>query len=75
MIESLIWLVPIALLMGIAALIAFLWSARNGQYDDLDGAAYRILMNLDADRPAEDPAPATEPKGEATNISDGRSTV
>lgn len=39
----LIILLPIALLMGFAGLIAFLWSLHAGQYDDLDGAAQRIL--------------------------------
>lgn len=45
----LIWLVPLAILMGMAALATFLWSLRDGQYEDLDGAAARIL--IDEDRP------------------------
>ena len=44
-------LLPIALLLGLAGLAAFLWSVRSGQYDDLDGAAHRIL-NDDEDGPA-----------------------
>ncbi len=40
-------LVIAALLLGIAGLIAFLWTVRSGQYDDLDGAAHRILMRDD----------------------------
>jgi len=43
--NSLIFLVPLALLLGAAALAAFLWSLRSGQYDDLDGAAERILLD------------------------------
>jgi cbb3-type cytochrome oxidase maturation protein len=43
--SSLVFLVPLALLLGAAALGAFLWSLRSGQYDDLDGAAERILMD------------------------------
>ena len=39
---GLLFLVPIALTMGIGALVAFLWSLRSGQYDDLDGASDRI---------------------------------
>ena len=39
------WLVPIALGMGVAGLVAFLWSMRSGQYDDLDGAAERVLLS------------------------------
>lgn len=43
----LVVLVPIAILLGLAGLAAFLWSLRSGQYDDLDGAAQRILMEDD----------------------------
>lgn len=49
---SLMWLIPIALGMGLVALIAFLWSLQSGQYEDLDGAAERVLLNS-MDRPAE----------------------
>ena len=41
------WLILIALGMGLAGLAAFLWSLRNGQYDDLDGAAERVLLEED----------------------------
>ena len=41
----LVFLVPVALIMGLAGLIAFLWSLRSGQYEDLDGAANRILLD------------------------------
>lgn len=44
------FLVPIALGLGLAGLIAFLWTLRAGQYDDLDGAAERILFE-EWDRP------------------------
>jgi len=40
----LVLLVPIALGMGAVGLAAFLWSMRNGQYEDLDGAAERMLL-------------------------------
>jgi cbb3-type cytochrome oxidase maturation protein len=42
-------LIPLALLMGLAGLIAFFWSLRSGQYDDLDGAAVRILIDDQSD--------------------------
>jgi cbb3-type cytochrome oxidase maturation protein len=45
------WLVPIALGMGVVGLMAFLWSIRSGQYDDLDGAAERVLLADAADAP------------------------
>lgn len=41
----LIYLIPIALLLGLIGLGAFIWSLRTGQYDDLDGAAHRILLD------------------------------
>ena len=36
-------LIPIAVLMGLAALAAFLWALRSGQYEDLEGASERIF--------------------------------
>nr|WP_281381385.1 cbb3-type cytochrome oxidase assembly protein CcoS [Microvirga lupini] len=48
------WLIIIALAMGLAGLAAFLWSLRNGQYDDLDGAAERVLLEEDPDVTGED---------------------
>jgi cbb3-type cytochrome oxidase maturation protein len=41
------YLVPMALLLGLIGLGAFLWSLKSGQYDDLDGAALRILPDDD----------------------------
>ncbi len=43
----LIYLVPMALGLGLTGLAAFLWSLRNGQYDDMDGAALRVLGDDD----------------------------
>jgi len=42
--NSLVFLIPIALLFGVIALTSFLWSLKSGQYDDLDGASERILL-------------------------------
>ncbi len=38
-------LIPVALLLGLAGLAAFLWALKSGQFDDLDGAAERILID------------------------------
>ena len=46
--EVLIFLVPMALALGLLGLFAFLWSLKNGQYDDLEGAAWRAIMDDDA---------------------------
>lgn len=40
-------LIPIALGLGLLGLFAFFWSLRNGQYDDMEGAANRILIEDD----------------------------
>jgi cbb3-type cytochrome oxidase maturation protein len=42
-----IYLLPMALGLGLIGLFAFLWSLRTGQYDDLDGAALRVLSDED----------------------------
>jgi hypothetical protein len=43
----LLYLVPSALGLGLMALGAFMWSLRSGQYEDLEGAAYRIQSDDD----------------------------
>ena len=43
----LVYLVPMALGLGLMALGAFFWSVRSGQYDDVDGAAIRVLLDDD----------------------------
>jgi cbb3-type cytochrome oxidase maturation protein len=40
---SLVFLIPAALFLGLLGLAAFMWSLRSGQFEDLDGAAVRIL--------------------------------
>ncbi|MFY8114677.1 MAG: cbb3-type cytochrome oxidase assembly protein CcoS [Rhabdaerophilum sp.] len=41
-------LIPLALALGGLGLAAFLWSLSNRQYEDLDGAAWRALMDDEA---------------------------
>ena len=45
--EGLLYLIPAALFLGLLGLLAFLWSMRSGQFDDLAGAASRILFDDD----------------------------
>lgn len=40
---ALAWLIPAALILGGLGLAAFLWALKTGQFEDLEGAAYRIL--------------------------------
>jgi cbb3-type cytochrome oxidase maturation protein len=43
----LLYLIPVALGLGLIGLAAFLWALKSGQFDDLDGAAHRILLDDD----------------------------
>ena len=43
----LVYLVPLALALGAIGLAAFLWALKNGQFDDLDGAAWRAITDDD----------------------------
>ncbi len=43
--NGLLYLIPAALFLGLAGLLAFLWSLRSGQFDDLEGAGSRILFD------------------------------
>ncbi len=42
---ALAYLIPAALFLGIVGLGAFLWALKSGQFEDLDGAAHRILFD------------------------------
>ena len=50
---ALAWLIPAALLLGLIGLAAFLWALRSGQFEDLEGAAYRALQDDEDDLPPE----------------------
>jgi cbb3-type cytochrome oxidase maturation protein len=54
-VTNLLILIPVALALGFVGLLAFLWALKSGQFDDLDGAAHRILFDEDAE---------TKPKGD-----------
>lgn len=45
---GLVVLIPLALMMGGFGLVAFFWAMRRGQFEDLDGAANRILIDDEA---------------------------
>jgi cbb3-type cytochrome oxidase maturation protein len=46
-VDILLLLIPLALSLGLLGLAGFLWALRSGQFDDLDGAAQRILFDDD----------------------------
>jgi cbb3-type cytochrome oxidase maturation protein len=44
-VSALVFLIPAALTLGLVGLVAFLWALRSGQFDDLEGAAVRMLRD------------------------------
>jgi cbb3-type cytochrome oxidase maturation protein len=63
--------VPLALIVVLVAVIAYIWSARGGQFDDLDTPPVRMLHDDDAKRgsanplsrpPADLPTPPSSPR-------------
>lgn len=51
--NELFYLIPISVILGIFALCAFFWAHDSGQFEDMDGAAERLLLD-DEDRPRND---------------------
>lgn len=47
--SGLLYLIPIALFLGLLGLVAFLWAIKTNQFEDLDGAASRILFDDNTD--------------------------
>ena len=47
----LVVLVPVSLLLGLGGLVAFLWTLKSDQYEDLEGDAWRILQEDEDDQP------------------------
>jgi len=68
---SLVYLIPLALILGAVALAIFFWSMRSGQYEDLEGAAARIFVDEDGDRAdashtsSAHASPTKDPSGES----------
>lgn len=46
----LLFLIPLALLLGFIALIGFAWALKSGQYEDMDGASQRVLLDDDIEQ-------------------------
>ena len=60
--SGLLLLIPAALLLGLVGLMAFLWSLKSGQYEDLDGAAERILHDEEEDEDEDKDARLNRPR-------------
>lgn len=53
--DALIYMIPIALTLGLLGLLGFFWAMRSGQFEDLDGAPYRILYEDERKKTEEPP--------------------
>ncbi|MBS1140452.1 MAG: Cytochrome oxidase maturation protein cbb3-type [Proteobacteria bacterium] len=51
--ESVYLLIPVSVILVFGIALAFWWSVRSGQFDDLEGPGFRILMD---DNPPQKPA-------------------
>ena len=60
-------LIPLAVIIMIVAVAAFMWAVRSGQYEDLEGPAHRILMDDDDPRIPKGP---TDTEGDSLNGKD-----
>lgn len=58
--DELLYLIAIALCLGGLGLAAFLWALKSGQFEDLDGAANRILFDDEAPAAQSAPKPARD---------------
>jgi cbb3-type cytochrome oxidase maturation protein len=59
-VSGLLLLIPVALALGLGGLATFLWALSAGQFDDLDGAAGRILFDDDEGTPSAAPPPPAD---------------
>ncbi len=66
--EILYLLIPVSVVLVFIIGVVFWWSLRHGQFDDLEGPGYRILMDDDSPRQAEESGPHT--KGDTGGKSD-----
>ncbi|NQW12424.1 MAG: cbb3-type cytochrome oxidase assembly protein CcoS [Alphaproteobacteria bacterium] len=59
---ALTYLLPAALFLGLFGLVCFLWALRSGQFEDLDGAAHRVLHDAHDDRLGRPPDDGVPPR-------------
>ncbi|MBV2263292.1 MAG: cbb3-type cytochrome oxidase assembly protein CcoS [Thauera sp.] len=72
--ESLYLLIPLSVVLVFVIGVLFWWSLRSGQYDDLEGPAYRLLMDDREQLPTDGQERDGNPRGErdANAVSDRR---
>ncbi len=65
---AVLMLIPVALMLGGIGLVAFLWALRSGQFEDLDGAANRVLFDYDENDPPLTDTPKVQPDAVTTPV-------
>jgi cbb3-type cytochrome oxidase maturation protein len=56
--DIVIYLLPLAIVLGFIGLLAFMWTLKSGQYEDMDGAAWRAILDDDQELIPGKPAPS-----------------
>ena len=59
--ESLLWIVPLSLLLVAVALWAFFWAVDAGQFEDLESPGWSVLEEDPPTRPANPPSAEPPP--------------
>jgi len=54
-------LIPGMILLGLVSVLVFFWAVKNGQYDDMEGPAHRILDDDDIENHDKKPNPKNQP--------------
>ncbi len=70
---NLLLLIPVALFLGLLGLVAFLWALKSGQFDDLDGAAQRILNDEENQTTGENTSSARQYEAQRTDLDSDQS--
>ena len=67
--EVIYGLIPLMIIIGLAMVVIFFWSVKDGQYEDMEGDSNRILMDEDEDqpKPESESESGTEKKSPADN--------
>jgi cbb3-type cytochrome oxidase maturation protein len=73
--ESIYLLIPISIVLVFIIGIIFWWSVRSGQYDDLEGPAYRLLMDDRDDAQRKGEASAQQQRGEGDGAMDSKTPL
>lgn len=55
-------LIPLSVVLVFLIAVGFWWSVRNGQFDDLEGPGFRVLMDDDSPQPVNEADASSSPK-------------